>query len=321
MKYDKLIKSLNSFFDVKMLKEHYEIRPMNLRLKNMFDFSLIRLHSKDFVLVKYKMTNFSMVEIVNLIDSILKKDSYHIIFYFDALITQNKKALVKNNISYIIGTKQFYIKELAFNNNDFLDRKINYNDKFSISTQNILIEILSLKENIIYQKDLSIILKEDKVYISRALTELEDKSILKRNMDGNKYYIDIENKMDIWKASKKYFKYPVSKLVYVNENTYLNNLNLFILSGITALSKISFVNSDENVLAIDWNDFKHKFKYDYMPYPFRNSYTVEVWKSNIPRYGGQMNPLAIYLSLMNEVDERVEEYLEIEINKFLQRRR
>jgi DNA-binding MarR family transcriptional regulator len=319
MNQNRVFKILKEFFVVTVFDENYKLHSMNLRVRSMYDISLIKIQDIEFILVKYKLEGFNLNELINFYNLAKVKEDYPVIFFFDSLVTQNKRALIKNKLSYIIGNKQFYIKELAFKNNDYLDRTVIQTDFFSASTQSILIDILSLDQTNVSQKELGNILKRDKVYISRALKELENKGLINRKLVNNRYYINIEDKLAVWNKSIKYLKDPVANVYFISKSTFQFYEDLFVSSGILALTERSNLFSNELVYAIEQDVFKNNFIHDYMPYPLRDGIKIEVWKSEIPLYKNKINPLALYLSLKNDSDERVvSELLEL-IKEFLRR--
>jgi len=310
------IEFLSNYFDVLRKENQYVDSDLSYRIKKAFSFSYVEINKVSFVVAEYNRDDFSVNELNYVKNQIEEDSNYHVIFYFDKLKSHNKMSLTRFNLGYIIGTHQFYIPELSILINENYNMKhIRPSEYLSLEAQNILFKLLILDNIEVSQRGLDETINEKEYAVYRAIKELENKRILTIEKPHNHRVVMLDDKQDIWEKAKPYLKSPIIEEVYVDSKSLYSQKIKLVKAGQSALSEVGMIISNEVVYAIESKDFK-KIK-DNVKQSFEgheNAVKLQVWKSKIVKDDNkQINPFALYLSLQDDYDERVqmdyEEYI------------
>lgn len=287
---------------------------INLR----YELQLINIGNKPFILVSDLEKSFNIKNIVSVQRTLNNLYTRGVIFVFDYLDIYKRRILVKNRVSFIVPDAHMYVRSLGLSFNEYFNKEEVSYKKLSLGAQYILIHLLtfdSIPKNL---NRISKIVSKSAMSVSRAVKELEYFKLINVKDNRKDKIISFNgSKKIVWDKAKPFLQNPVKEIVYIEPNNSIIENN-FILSGISALSSNSNMGSEENIYAIeskDWKEINHKFKMSSKG--TGENYAVEVWKSSIPKYKGKMNPLGIYLSLLNNKDERVEKELNILIGRII----
>ncbi len=323
MKGDSYLDFLKNYFDIYRSKEKddYFESLLSYRIKTSFLFSYVEINGLPFVIAEIKNNSFSVSEF-NYVRKLIQNNSKnHVLFYFDKLIKQNVMSLTKYGLGYIIGTNQFFIPELSILINELHSIKpLKRIDSLSLGTQNILFKILSLKRVEVLVKELNDIITEPEYEVYRAIKELENKEIIQIKKYSNHRVVILYDKKSIWEKAKPLLKSPIIEELYVDESSLFNQMDLFDLipSGQYALSQRGMIVYDEKIYAIEnkkYKGIKHILKQSFEEH--KGAIKLQVWKSRIIRdKNNEMNLFALYLSLIDNYDERVKNDYENLISKY-----
>ncbi|MGE0003031.1 MAG: hypothetical protein AB7S88_01060 [Candidatus Izemoplasmatales bacterium] len=222
-------------------------------------------------------------------------------------------------LAYIIGSNQFYIPELAILINESMNEKpLIPNQPLSLGAQNILFKLLVLDRLETFQSGLHELIHEEEYEVYRAVKELEKKEILKIEIINSHRLIALDDKETIWNQAKPYLKSPVMQEIYVQRDSIHQWKEQLVSAGVFGLSKVGMIMEDEEEYAIESKLYK-EIK-DALEPSFQGHFDavkLQIWKSKIVKLSsGLMNPFALYVSLQNENDERVQKDMEQYISQF-----
>ncbi len=309
---DSYIDFLKNYFDIykpKNIDDHFE-SDLSYRVKTSFSFSYVMINELPFVIAELRNNSFSISEF-NYVRKFIKNNSKnYALFYFDKLIKQNIMSLTKYGLGYIVGTHQFYIPELSILINELHSIKpLKRMDSLSLGTQNILFKILLLKRDEVLVKELNDMIKEPEYAVYRAVKELENKKIIEIKKYSNHRVVILYDKESIWERAKPLLESPIMEELYVDKSSIFNHIKSFDLipSGQYALSQRGMIVYDEKIYAIEnkqYKEIKSLLKQSFKEH--NGAIKLQVWKSRIIRdKNNEMNLFALYLSLIDDYDERV----------------
>lgn len=319
MKQKKYIELLSKYFNVIVKDDNYIGIKLSYRISNAFSFQNLAINDYPFVLAIFKGTQFNVKEFIYVRDLFRSEQSHYVIFYFEKLTMSNKISLTKTGLGFIVGNNQFFIPELSvLINENYNTQEVNPNEPLTLGTQNILFKLLTLDDIEVPVRKLSDSIDEKSYEVYRAIKELENKGIIKIVKSESQRIILLEEKKMIWTKAKPLLKSPIIEEVYVDKLSLKEDMSLLVEAGVYALSNHGMVISNEVVYAIENKEYKeiqHKLHLSFEG--DINAIKLQVWRSKIIRINGNdINPFALYLSLQNEYDERVQKDYEEFIEKY-----
>ncbi|MFT4779697.1 MAG: hypothetical protein ACI923_002238, partial [Flavobacteriales bacterium] len=121
----------------------------------------------------------------------------------------------------------------------------------------------------------------------------------------------------LWENARSKMKTPIQKKIWVEEVPQSKHL---IYSGISALSRYTNLSEDPKQTYAVNTDIYKQMKRDNMLIGENKRYgqiELEIWKYDpeILKTGEKVDPISLYLSMMNNEDERVEQALEQMMNE------
>lgn len=317
MKQKKYLELLRKYFNVIDKEESNIGIKLSYRISNTFSFQNLVINDYSFIIAIVKGTQFNVNEFKYVRDLIRMELSSQVIFYFEKLSMSNKMSLTKTGLGFIVGSNQFFIPELSvLINENYNTLDVNPNEPLTLGTQNILFKILILDTIEIPIKKLGDFIDEKAYEVYRAIKELENKEIINIvNRDSQRTLL-LDEKKTIWIKARPLLKSPIIEEVYVDKSSLKEDMSVLVESGVYALSNQGMIISNEVVYAIEnkeYKEIKHKLHHSFEG--DSNAIKLQVWRSKIVKINRHdINPFALYLSLLNEYDERVkkdyEEYIE-----------
>lgn len=242
-----------------------------------------------------------------------------VIYVFEGLESWQRKRIIEQHIAFVQPFKQVYIPELWLQLNDIhggkkSDVAIN---TLSFPAQLAILyhlQITSL-ENVPFQQ-IAVRLGYSPMSVSRLVKELQTLALLKIEEGKKKAIAFNYDKRGLWEKSLPYLRSPVREIWHAD--VYPDNENFF-LSGESALStysslnpipKISFAVSKDNFRKLKDKNLQSDEKF--------GNYAIEVWQYNpaLLSTTKEADKLSVYLSLMDNNDERVQAALKNMINEF-----
>ncbi len=284
-------------------------------LKNSYDFFWTSMMNRDFLLIICKCDKaYKIPEIKKHIQQ-LKKSlplNSQIIFVFKSASSYQRSQLIKEKVSFIVPNKHLYIPFLGAAFTEWYSKKTPDFLHLSLSGQALFFELITSGLNNRTQEGIGKKLGLGKMATSRAFHELESIGVVQKNKVGrvNKWSIAKYNR-DLWNTAEMYLFNPVASRVYVSKTHPPVSFKL-IQAGETALAEstiLGFPKQDTYAVSkSDWHEIKDTLIT--VSHEDVNAYCVELWKHQIPLHKGKIHPLALYIALRENRDERVQKSLE-----------
>jgi DNA-binding MarR family transcriptional regulator len=231
---------------------------------------------------------------------------------FRAASNYKRTQLIKENIPFIVPHKHLYIPFLGVAFSEWNSQSTPEVTKLSPTGQMLLFELITPGVKSKHQTDIGAQLALSKMSVSRAFQELESIGIVHRERFGrtNMWRLTKRN-LDLWDTAEQYLFNPVVSKVYVRYLYSPINID-FVEAGETALAQSTMIGFPRTktfaIAKQDWQEINHNFIIASEEYD--DSYCIEIWKHRIPMYEGKINPLALYMTLKANKDERIQMSLE-----------
>lgn len=251
-----------------------------------------------------------------------------------ALVSNNmtaitRRRLIDRGVNFIVPGKQLFLPEfLIALKEDFSNRNKKSKKATLLPSGQFILLYYLLHQNEKVQltnlsfKEIAAKLGYSSMAITKAIEDLKNHGLCTIT-GGKEKYIQFEyGKNVLWEKAKPFLINPVLKQVYVDRKP-----NIVLLgSNLTALPEYSDLNPDsQNYLAVDKTIFYGLQKSGELvnENAEEGPYCLEVWKYNPIKLAEgiskqrNVDPLSLYLSLKDNLDERVEIALEQIINKYI----
>ncbi|GEM_PF-2730002 len=229
----------------------------------------------------------------------------NLLFVFPRESKEFCQILLKAHIPFVIPEVQIYFSEtmIAIREDKFNTKVSPNRDFLSPLAQVILLRHLLYKEhgNELSFQSLQKNMNINKVYISRSVKELEQSEIVQTaTVRKMKSLVFLYDRHSLWEKMQDKLTSPVIKRIRIDkpqENS--------VLAGISALSKLTMLNDNENPTYAIYGRGK-KFGQNEIR-EFSGDY-LELWKYNpnlLSEDGKTADKLSLYLSLKDDSDPRV----------------
>lgn len=307
------------------------LKEIPIYLKGAFRWSQLVILDKVF-LVAYVLDDeeLSAAAIDRQLALIENKLRIPIILCLEQLEAYNRQRLVKAKRSFIVPGKQMYIPNLFL---DFTEynyiKKVNKAEHLqSFAQVLILFHLLNREESFgiedIPFKEIAARFNVNTINVSRAVENLQQLELIEVGKRGRKKFLHfVMDRAQLWRhgLEREIFINPLHKQVYSNRENYVNHL---LLAGETALAEYTNMNpTPQKTRALDQKDFDYlKWNTDLTFNEHEGQYIFQIWKYN-PSFMNQItnhhddkvDPLSLYLSFKDHVDERIE----IELNHLIKK--
>ncbi|KFZ27425.1 MAG: hypothetical protein KQ78_00338 [Candidatus Izimaplasma bacterium HR2] len=310
---------ISLYFDTKYSDKTIDKKQLSNIIKLRFKFEIFNILEKTFIILYDSENLFSTKFLISVKRQLENKGFPNVIFVYEFLSAYQRNALIKNNVSFIVPNRHMYIRELALSFNEYSSNPNKVYEKLSTGAQYLLLSLLVMKDIPNTLVEIAMKTNVSRMSASRGINELVyfKLVIYEKTLKVSPIRFN-GTKVNVFEHAKKYMKNPIKEVVYLNKGIINNLPESFIKSGISALSEISNIYNDEHVYAIEsrhWTDIIDDYKKVYQGE--KDVVKVEVWKSLIPKYNNEINPLALYFSLEDDNSERVEFELKDLILKIL----
>lgn len=311
-----------------------QVQPITLDLPIIFqrryDFALLRIEGKDFLLIKEKRTG-SIENFVKQAQAIKKQLDKDIILVFNQVSDSNKKKLLQIGISYIDFKDNAYIPQLGF----LFSSKINLprlDELLSPTEQRVLIALLM--ENADKEINMDKVSRVTGLSIPslyRTFKVLKDHGWLTNKKQSYQF---LKSKTIILNEALLLMKNPIKSVVMIKHDDLkkFNGHTSIMQAGLSALSQLGMLvdNSQYTTYAISKKAFKkmeseieddvlegHRIEiWDYESVLF--DYEQTEWSSRLSnKHIKMVDPISLYLTLRDSDDPRIEEETEILKQKIL----
>jgi DNA-binding MarR family transcriptional regulator len=282
-------------------------------LINLYEYYRISFLNTDFILLMGENNKpFKMKDIKKHFYQLKKYLNSNIVYIFETISNYQRNQLIEGLIPFVVPYKHLYIPFLGIAFSERFATVKPKVDHLSPAGQSLFFELITPGVKISSQAELAAQLGIEKMSISRAFHELEQIGVLYIEKLGrcNKWKLT-KRGWDLWDTIENYLINPILSKVYVR-NISSSGTTKLITSGESALAESTLLGSPVmQTFAISKKDWKKtKGNYSILSDEEDSDYCIEIWKHKVPIYQGKINPLALYLTLKDNHDERVQKSLE-----------
>lgn len=238
-----------------------------------------------------------------------------VIYLCDSITPYNRKRLIEHKVPFVIPDNQMYLPDLGIDLREHFRQVRSSKITFSPSTQVlVLYALLNKTSGPFTPAGMAAILNYTPMTLGRAFDELEAAGICEVKSMGRERFLTLpDNRKDLWDLALPYMKSPVRTSYYISPVDDFLKLNNIFRSGLPALSEYSMLAAPGYpVMAIGsdtWNNIKAGLRL--LPIREEGAAELQVWRY-LPETlspGDTVDIFSLYLSLMDEKDERIQKAL------------
>jgi len=331
----KAINYINEILGTDITDDHVEIDLGNLPMYITQTYRLygIELFNRKLILIELKNEDeLSILQVEKHIQILKNIFNRTIVLVLENMQAYNRKRLIEKGINFIVPGKQLYLPELLIN------LKETYTHPAKQKTDNLLPSAQSiLLYHIIHRfgnwklennsfKEIAQKLNYTPMAITNAVENLKYHELIEVYGEKEKFIKFNLERSELWYTAQQnnLFINPVLKTIYIDN---LPDNHFMLYANASALPEYSNMNpSKQKYYAIGKNKFYELQKSNSLINlnDSEGNFTIEVWKYNpeilVEEMGndlGVVDPLSLYLSLKNNMDERIDMALEQIIEKYI----
>ena len=242
------------------------------------------------------------------IEKIQKIDDVPVAFYLKNLSDFRRKGMLESNIPFMTEKQVF----LPFIGTLLMEEKDNalYKEKFMFSTQQLFLMYLYNRQNKLYVANVGKKLPYSAMTLSRAVKQLEASDLFLVYKDGvNKVIESKYDRRELFERAKPFLLDPVRKYGYIEKSRIDENM---VLASESALAKNSMLNPSKLITyAIDEQKMDINQMENELVDP-NKQIRLELWGYDPKLFSDDnvADGLSVALSLIEIVDERIEEAID-----------
>lgn len=242
------------------------------------------------------------------IEKIQKIDDVPVAFYLKNLSDFRRKGMLESNIPFMTEKQVF----LPFIGTLLMEEKNNalYKEKFMFSTQQLFLMYLYNRQNKLYVANVGKKLPYSAMTLSRAVKQLEASDLFLVYKDGvNKVIESKYDRRELFERAKPFLLDPVRKYGYIEKSRIDENM---VLASESALVKNSMLNPSKLITyAIDEQKMDINQMENELVDP-NKQIRLELWGYDPKLFSDDnvADGLSVALSLIEIVDERIEEAID-----------
>ncbi len=303
------------------IKVHYQ--PWNhtdelpYYLLDRYDFQQATLDSVKTLFLYPKAELDQLASVKKQIAKIQKLEPLPVVIILNNISRNRLQYMLLAHIPFIVPEKQIYLPFLGVALQNKFDAESIRTEHLQPSSQVLFLYYLYQKKQQIYMSDAGKKLGFSAMTVTRAVRQLEQTTFFTTEKDGvQKKLIGKYPARELYDKMRPYLISPVRKTVYIDKQTHLTPMRI---AGMSALSQMSMINPPD-ILCYAVNGKKEEFTGTDILMDASAQVKVELWKYNpdILSENDVVDPLSLAISLKDDPDERIEEAVEILINKILE---
>jgi hypothetical protein len=311
-KYLKEILDANA---VLSLPGNYELSNLPNYLRDVYEYRKVNLFNREIYFIFRKnaepLTAYQYKKQINLIQ---EKLSLPVALVLDTIEPYNRKRLIEQKINFVIPGKQIFLPFMFVDLNDYSNAKKKYKDILTPAAQVLLLYHLQCESlNGKGIKDIALKLNYSEMTISRAVKDLIDKNLSEISAKKDFKLLLDENKLNLWNKILQYLKSPVVKTVYLD---LIPAGIIKYKANVTALSHYTDIAGDyiERYAAAknNYDSFFKKKNNEFKINDYEGNSCIEIWRydpGRIAKNNECVDKLSLYLSMMDNEDERIQKEL------------
>lgn len=305
-----------------------ELKGLPLYITEIYNLYDANLLNQDILFAEYRQPeNFSILQTEKnfaLLTNVLHKK---VVLLIQNIAAYNRKRLIDKRINFIVPDKQLFLPEFLIDLKETPVREKAGNKKDDLTPCAqflVLFHILNKKngiENIPY-KEIAERTGYTPMAITNAIEELKRKEIIETTQGKEKQIHFIHERGEIWRMLKqKALATPVLKVFYTDHLP----ASMHLKCNVSALAEYTELNPDRQLhYAMYRNDY-YKLKREKKlaeENATDNRYCIEVWKYDPVKLiadhvdDNTVDKFSLYLSMLNDSDERIQMALDELIKEF-----
>lgn len=300
------------------IKVHYQpwnhTEELPYYLLDRYEFQQVTLESVRTLFLYPKMELDQLASVKKQIAKIQKFDPLPVVIVLKNISRNRLQYMLAAHIPFIVPDKQIYLPFMGIVlQNRFCAESIQ-TERLQPSAQVLFFYYLYQKKKQIYLSDVSKKLGFSRMTITRAVRQLEQTALFTTEKDGvpkilaGKYTV-----RELYDKMQPYLTSPVRKTIYVDRQVTLPPRRI---AGMSALSQMSIINPPE-IPCYAINGKKAVLTGTDVLMDASAQVKVELWKYDPDILAGNdaVDPLSLALTLKDDPDERIEEAVEVLLNK------
>jgi hypothetical protein len=248
------------------------------------------------------------------IQHVQKKWEGEVIYVTRQVKSYDRRRLIEYKVSFVVPGNQMYLPLLGLDLREHFKKARIESRHVSPSTQAVIIKALTHgTDRFLFSRELATELGYTSMTIIRAFDEIELHELGSSTYEGRERVLKIDlSRRELWDKSQNLMRSPVKKRLWLD---YAAKPLLRIQAGLTALANYSMLAAPvQPVFAIssaEWRNIKLLKEVKELPASEPNSYEIEIWwyDPTISTRDGIVDPYSLYLSIKDDVDERVQSSL------------
>lgn len=283
-------------------------------LLDRYDFQQATLDSVKTLFLYPKTELDQLTSVKKHISKIQKFEPLPVVIILENISRSRLQYMLSAHIPFIVPEKQIYLPFMGVALQNKFSAESVRTEQLQPSAQVLFFYYLYQKKRQIYMSDASKKLGFSAMTITRAVRQLEQTTFFTTEKEGvQKKVIGKYTARELYDKMQPYLISPVRKTIYVDKQAPLSPMPL---AGMSALSQMSMINPP-NVLCYAVNGKKGVPTGTDILIDASAQVKVELWKYNPNILSGKdvVDPLSLVMSLKDEPDERIEEAVDILLNK------
>lgn len=285
-----------------------------LFLKGIGQYYEVTMHKRKVIVLKVFEKELTPNMLESRVSAIETEIGLPVILWFDHIPHYQRKRLVQQRLAFVVPDKQLYVPFLLF---DFREVRQSANeevDQLSPAAQFIL--LFHLQKMDIQQinfADIARYTQYSSMSVSRAIDQFASLGLCQIRGNKNKVVHFLSEGRELWKKAGSYMQNPCMEKVWV-ENEPNHNV---CKAGVSALACYTDLAEDKvHTYAMLRKEF-NTTKKELQVVPYGGSCIIEIWKYDpkLLAEDGIVDRLSLWLSMQDEIDERVEIALDQLINE------
>lgn len=279
----------------------------------------VRLDNIDVFFLYPKSELDQINAIVKHISKIQQYNNKPAVLILNKLTSRERSYLLRERVPFIVNEKQIYLPFMAMYIQEKCDAPKIECDKLLPSAQQLLLSYIYNNSRALYLSEAVKTLTLTSTSVMRAANQLVEIGLFKTKKIGVQRIIYCDSNMkELFKEAQKYLFSPVKKVIFVDRKSVPDEL---LLSGYSALANYTMLN-EPNIPCYAVNKEYTTFTgVSRKLMDSRSQCKIEIWRYNpdVLTLNNCVDELSLYLSLMSDEDERVEEALEILLDNVWER--
>ena len=242
-----------------------------------------------------------------------------LVICFESLASYERRYLIEQKISFLVPGNQLYLLDLGIDLREYFHRKKQASVRaLNPATQAMLLWFLQNHQLTAEwaPSEAATTLKYTSMTASRAVAELVELGLFQEFSRGRRKYLRANDSHEqVWQKAKPYLRSPVKQEIWTREPVYLRPSEI-CLAGISALSKLTTINSDQETCYALSPQTWQEIKRDLVPLPEKepgaSCYQIWAYEPRMYREGSIssgascVDALSLWLSFRDSSDPRIE---------------